>query len=280
MMTTNCTNCGAPLEMVFGRVQERCSYCGTTQQAAPAAARPGYSAPGPYVPPPPMMAPVYVAPRKQGSAGCVVGILALVMVLMVAAGAMFFFLRARPEASTSRSRDRNSSERPSSRSKAEPASAPAPAGVQGNYFQSATAVRDAIAARFTPNAEMRELVLYPEYAIFELRDPVKRNNVDRLVLRPGGFDDPDPIQLVADDKSELDKVSFRLSEVNFTVVPGLVTDALNRIKLDEGRVSHIIIDKFFPFRKALGFRVYVTSERDSGGYVSYDAAGRMLKVQD
>jgi hypothetical protein len=215
---------------------------------------------------------------KQGNAGCVISIVALVFVVLAGVGAAFFVFAARSSAGVSASEP--SREKTPDRSRPTPARAPAPPPPPSvDYFQSAESVGTAIAARFTPNAELRELVLYTGYAIFELRDPAKRENVDRYVLRPSGYDEPRPVTVSGRDKSQLDAATFRLSEVRFALVPQLVADAKIRIPVADGQVSHIIIDKFFPFRKALGFRVYIRSEREGGGYVSYDAAGKMLKVQ-
>lgn len=221
----------------------------------------------------PMHAPMVVVPRKQSNAGCVVGLVAVMAVLMIA-GAAFWMLFATRSATNVSATERARDKPP------QPVVAPIPSQPpksKVDYFASPESAGTAIAARFTQNAELRELVIYRDYVIFELRDASQRNNVDRHTLREG-IDEGDPVQLSGRDKARLDGVTFRLSEVRFALVPGLISDAKTRIPIPEGKVTHIIIDE--SFGASLGFRVYVTSQREDGGYVSYDASGKMRRVVD
>lgn len=284
------------LPLLSGRLPDRCTRCGA-QQVPGAAPFGAAQAPGGFGPPPGYgggfgPAPIAAQPRKQSSGGCIALVVLGLLVALAGGGAAVWLLLVKSPGRADLGGDpataANDDDAPATRegdraSPGGPAPAPGDApksqgsGPQGDYFASASAVGEAIATKFTRDAELKELVLYPGYAIFELRDPVKRNNVDRHVLRPSGFEAPSPVRLVGDDESELDQQVFRIREVDFNVVPRLVDDARTQMAVEEAKVTHIIIDKFFPFRKKLGFRVYVSSDR-AGGYVDYDAKGNKIKV--
>jgi hypothetical protein len=228
------------------------------------------------------------AAAGSSNAGCVAAaVISVLVMLLMGAGGAAYFLTASADVSSGAPPEVAESAAPVDESPAPVAASPGgpSAGVEaagaapaaGDYFADAPAVQTAIADRFTSRAELRELVLYPGQAIFELRDAVARDNVDRYILRPTGLSEPDPERLSSRDKKELDAAVFPLSDVDFKLVPELVADAQKKLDYDNGKVTHVIIDKFFPFRKALGFRVYVSSERDSG-YVNYDARGKLIKV--
>ena len=217
------------------------------------------------------------AASSGSSAGCIVALVGMLLVLVVGGATAAYVLLGRGDYAASAPPDVAQS--PDAPSPDSPGAKPATAqGPEGDYFAGAVEVQKAIAARFTAKADLLELVLYPGYAIFQLRDPVKRENVDRYTLRPTGMGEPDPERLSSSDKKELDQSTFALSDVDFVLVPKLVADAQKHLNFENGKVTHVIIDKFFPFRRALGFRVYVSSERDSG-YVNYDAQGKLIKVQ-
>jgi hypothetical protein len=147
------------------------------------------------------------------------------------------------------------------------AAAPTPgqrrAPPDGDYFEGAPAVGKAIADRFSADAELLELRLYSNHATFTLRDPHKRTYVDRYTLRSAGFDGPDAVSLSGPEKSHLDEATFRLSEIDLTLVSKLVADAKQRIVIEHS-FANVLIEKDL-FRRALGFRVYISSERDGSG---------------
>jgi hypothetical protein len=221
------------------------------------------------------------AAAGSSNAGCVAAaVISVLVMLLMGAGGAAYFLTASADVSSGAPPEAAESPEPVAASPGGPSAGVEAAGAApaaGDYFADAPAVQTAIADRFTSRAELRELVLYPGQAIFELRDAVERDNVDRYILRPTGLSEPDPERLSSRDKKELDAAVFPLSDVDFKLVPELVADAQKKLDYDNGKVTHVIIDKFFPFRKALGFRVYVSSERDSG-YVNYDARGKLIKV--
>jgi len=155
-MSTVCTNCGAALPLVFGRPADRCEYC---------------RAPQPRAPTPPVhpigLSPAIV-PRKQSNAGCVIGMGAVVLVLM-GAGVGFWVLFATRSAANVSATERARDNAPTPPVPVVVPIPSEPAKPKVDYFASPESAGTAIAERFTQNAELRELVLYPEYAVFELR---------------------------------------------------------------------------------------------------------------
>lgn len=135
-----------------------------------------------------------------------------------------------------------------------------------NYFADASPVRAGLVRRFGPDVQLVDLTLYSTYAIMEVRDPAQPDNVDRYTLRPAGMSPGDPMQ---NTRGGWDAKAFRLSSIDFALVPRLAADAKGRLR---GDVTHIIVEKG-------KIRVYVRDERNSG-YVSYHLDGRLDRVMD
>jgi hypothetical protein len=72
-------------------------------------------------------------------------------------------------------------------------------------------------------------------------------------------------------KRALQAQLFDSSTLDFAAVPTMVADALKAISAGDGKVTHIILEMS---QKEPRFRVYVSSQRDSGGYVEYSPKGQ------
>ncbi len=128
-------------------------------------------------------------------------------------------------------------------------------------------------------AQVIELAVYPDYLFLAYRDPARPENIDRRIWRDGdvGEASPNPI----DDRVDADTEPslFTLGELDLSVLPRLVGDAVTRYDQQVG-VTHVIIDRFLPFDQRVLIRVYAspTDGRSGGGYVSYDTAGNLVRV--
>ena len=123
---------------------------------------------------------------------------------------------------------------------------------------------------------MTELVLYPEYAVMQARDPRHPQNVDRYVFRAGAVDVPSPVMLVGN--VDLDTETFTREQVAFGEITRLVRDARTQLGSRGARTTHVIIERDTVFAGGeIVVRVYAGTARRSG-YVEYDARGNLRRV--
>jgi hypothetical protein len=121
-----------------------------------------------------------------------------------------------------------------------------------------------------------ELVLYPQYAIAQARDPRQPANVDRYLFRAGTVDPPVPVMTFPG--TNLDAETFTRADVTFRDVPRLLLDARSRVGIRRAQVTHVIIERDTVFSGgAVIVRVYAGTDRSSG-YVEYTAGGRFRRV--
>ena len=150
-----------------------------------------------------------------------------------------------------------------------------------HYFADATSLPGLFKAQVEGPAHALELVVYPTYAKCQLVDPKIPDQADEYFVRNGALESKRPIKFTGKrpTKESLAQVGFALGEVDFKLIPTLIKDAKERLKLEDPKVSHIIIQRFLPFSSDVRFRVYVNSVRRNGS-VEYDIKGKMTKVFD
>lgn len=105
LVSVQCPNCGAPLELDPGSPSATCGYCKTTSHVKKGGPPGPPSHPRPFVagvppPPPPAMAPIIHVPKQSG-AGCVVAAALGGLVLVAGVGAAVFLVAARGASSSS-----------------------------------------------------------------------------------------------------------------------------------------------------------------------------------
>lgn len=124
-----------------------------------------------------------------------------------------------------------------------------------------------------------ELLIYPNYGYAQIQDPKKLENVDQYDMRDGNVEDGAPVKFIGDQPTaaDLKETTFDIDEVDFSAIPKIVKDAMVQLKIDDGKVTHIILKRPLPFSKDVRFRVYVDGARKDGS-VEYDAKGNMKKV--
>ncbi len=146
-----------------------------------------------------------------------------------------------------------------------------------DYFADATKMKAHFAERLGTPILAKELVIYQSYATLEAQDPKNKEHVDSYKLWANKLEDPEPVRL-GSDKQQLDGILFSLENVDFTRVPKLIQQALSALKLEEGKVTHVILerDSFRPKHEPV-IRVYVNGARDSG-FVEFSVRGDKLRA--
>jgi hypothetical protein len=110
-------------------------------------------------------------------------------------------------------------------------------------------------------AQTIRVVLYPTYAFLDVRDPDRPGTLVEYVWRDGVLDGPTPEPVFPG--TDLDAESYRLSQVNWDAVPGLVAAAPERAGLPQGEVTHVIVESDLPFSSRFVMRIYVTAPNGS-----------------
>jgi hypothetical protein len=149
----------------------------------------------------------------------------------------------------------------------------------GGFFLDASPIPTKFSAKVGGSAHFLELTVYPGYAIAQIQDPKKHENVDQYELRGGDVSNEGPVKFVGEQPTakDLDFTCVDGATLDWTAVPKMVTDAPARLKIEEGKVSHAIFKRNLPFSKDAVWRVYVSGPRKDGS-VEYDTKGVMRKV--
>jgi hypothetical protein len=166
--------------------------------------------------------------------------------------------------------------KPSKHGKRALADAPAPAG---GYLQDAAGIPAAFKTKIGGPVHVLELHVYPDHVAAQIQDPKKHGNVDEYELRDGAVGDGEPVKFVGTTPSakDLDEAVVDLAAVDLAGLPRMVKDATVQLKIDDGKVTHVILKRGRPFNNDVSFRVYVSGTRKDGS-VEYDAAGKLKKV--
>jgi hypothetical protein len=117
-----------------------------------------------------------------------------------------------------------------------------------------------------------ELVLYPDLAVLQAQDSAQPKNFDEFTYRDGAVGGPEPKQ----EWTVTCQKGFALETVDFSLLPKLMKDALQRIKGEGGHVTHVVLNRTV-FCEDVSWSVYVESPRASG-YVLYKLNGKMKSV--
>jgi hypothetical protein len=156
---------------------------------------------------------------------------------------------------------------------------PATAATSGDYFKDASGVPAKFKEKVGGPVRLLELTLYPGYVLAQIQDPKKHENVDGYELRDGQVGDPEPVKFMGTTPTakDLDEATVDAASIDFGAVPRMAKDALVQLKIDDGKVTHMILKRGRPFHNEVRWRVYVTGARKDGS-VEYDPAGTLKKV--
>jgi hypothetical protein len=149
----------------------------------------------------------------------------------------------------------------------------------GGFFEDATSINPKFAGATGGVAKFLELNVYPKYAIAQIQDPKKHENVDGYELRSGSVEQTGPVKFIGRPPTakDLDFICVDGATVDWAKVPVMVKDAVQRIQIEGGHVSHMIFKRNLPFKKDAVWRVYVDGERRSGS-VEYGIDGAFRKT--
>jgi hypothetical protein len=121
--------------------------------------------------------------------------------------------------------------------------------------------------------EALSLLVYPDHAVLQARDPAAPKSVVQYVYRAGSVSAPVPVKLLGTGK--LDDNLFPLESVKVAVVPKLSREAKTKANIPEGLVSRVLLKRNLPESMDIQFRVFVTSQRRDAT-LDADHTGRLI----
>jgi hypothetical protein len=151
---------------------------------------------------------------------------------------------------------------------------PQPSGplVEEDYFGDATKAKARYEKVLGKPIMAKQLVIYQYYAMLEAQNPKNPEHVDSYKLWANKVERPDPIRL-GSDKKQLSQLLFSLDGVDFTLLPKLIKQALSELKIEEGKVTHVMLERdSFNAKRDPVWRVYVNGSRDSG-FMEFSVTG-------
>jgi hypothetical protein len=156
-----------------------------------------------------------------------------------------------------------------------PASTASP--IEEDYFADASRVKARYQAALGKPIMAKELVIFQYYATLEAQDRKKPDHVDSYKLWANKVERPQAVRL-GSEKGALGQILFSLDNVDFAIVPRLLQQALAELKIEEGKVTHVYLerDSSNPRPEPI-WRVYVNGSRDSG-FVEFSVKGEKLRT--
>jgi hypothetical protein len=136
----------------------------------------------------------------------------------------------------------------------------------------------ALRSRFGKNVLIRSLSVRAESADVEVQDPAVPENVDSYPFEDGALGTPEPVQ-AGRNQRKLKASLFAFAEVDLSILPRLVADALRRAETTEARVAQVRIERStgYEYSDTFGWpRIYVMVDGPRGGaVVEYDRRASM-----
>jgi hypothetical protein len=139
-------------------------------------------------------------------------------------------------------------------------------------FESTAGIQDFIsqltAAVGSENPNILKLSFYDSYAMAEVQDSKKPDNIDGYNYRNGKLSQPTPVKIMGDGKIS-DSV-FPLKDVNLDGIPALTKEIMEKLKeVEGGHLTGYVVSRGLPFSKEIeispltnGTRKSVSSEAD------------------
>jgi hypothetical protein len=149
--------------------------------------------------------------------------------------------------------------------------------VEEDYFADGTRAKKRYEAVLGKPIMAKQLVLMQYYATLEAQDPKSRDHVDSYKLWANKVERPQPVRL-GSDKQQLQQVLFSLDSVDFSLVSKLIKRSLAELKLEEGKVSNVILERdgSSPQHEPI-WRVYVMGSRENG-FVEFSVTGEKRRA--
>lgn len=133
-------------------------------------------------------------------------------------------------------------------------------------FESQSQLHDFVtaltAAVGTDNPKLLKLSFYDSYAMAEVQDPKKPENVDGYNWRDGKLSPPNPVKIIGSGKIE-DNV-FPLKDVNIVGLPDLTKEIMAKLKdVEGGTMIGYTVGRGLPFSKDIHITPLTNSTRKS-----------------
>lgn len=143
---------------------------------------------------------------------------------------------------------------------------------QINQFLSAVT-----AAVGTDNPKLLDVKLYDAYAMVQVQDPAKPENIDGYTWRDGKLSEPAPVKIIGSGKIE-DNV-FPLKDVNFGGLPALTKEILEKMKdVEGGNFTGYVVKRGLPFNKDVEINPLASGTRKSV-YIDADKNAKLKKFE-
>jgi hypothetical protein len=147
--------------------------------------------------------------------------------------------------------------------------------IEEDYFANATLAKARYEKALGKPIMARQLTLMQYYATLEAQDPKNHDHVDSYKLWANKVERPQPVRLGA-DKQQLSQLLISLDSVDFRVVPRVIKQALADLKLEEGKVSAVTLDRDQQGSKQPIWRVIVNGSRENA-VVEFSVTGEKLR---
>lgn len=109
----------------------------------------------------------------------------------------------------------------------------------------------------------------------EVRDPQRRENLDDYRFYNGQWD-TEPVSVSQYDIDRLDRTTFRLGAVDWSVIPDLERKALAGLDLEDEQVSVVSVDRI----EGQQPRIFIAVQGSRGtGMLLADARGRNIEIR-
>ena len=147
-----------------------------------------------------------------------------------------------------------------------------------NLFEDATDVPVRIRKAIAGRVMISELHLYDKYVKMQIQDPKRKENLDEYTYRDGKMDEGIPVKISGDyTQEDLDGSMFPLESVDFGLVPTMIQDAKQRLKMLDGAPGSLSLKRGWPFHNEVRWMVSIKDARHMG-FVEYDLKGRKKEV--
>lgn len=127
------------------------------------------------------------------------------------------------------------------------------------------------------NPNVLDVKLYDSYAMVQVQDPAKPENIDGYTWRDGKLSEPAPVKIIGGGKIE-DNV-FPLKDVNFAGLPDLTKEILEKLKdVEGGKLIGYVVKRNLPFSKDIEISPLANGTRKSV-YVDADKNAKLKKFE-
>lgn len=156
------------------------------------------------------------------------------------------------------------------------AATPAAPLVEEDYFGDATKAKARYDAALGRPIMAKSLSLMQYYATLEAQDRKTPEHVDSYKLWANKVEKPRPVSLGA-DKTRLGEILFSLDAVDFKMVPSIIKRALAELKIEDGKVQVVVLERDSQGVHLPIWRVIVNGSRDNG-VAEFSVTGEKLRL--